>query len=450
MKKIFWIALREFLATVWTKAFLFGLLFLPFMIGVVAFAIGLMADDDFRAAGRIALIDPTGRVTAEARQVLADDPLAARLAEEVRERTADIEGGAVLEGAAEAIAELDLAPDFTLVQLPADADLDAEKAMLLSPDPESALLALIVIHANAIEEPDPAAEFGSYDVYTAPNIDDRESSAVQSMLREAIVNLRMSAYGFERASIERLTRIAGGQAITVTETEERESFEGLNFILPMAFMFLLFMGIMGGGQGLMTSTIEEKSSRVVEVLLSAVSPMELMAGKLIGYMGISLLGMSIYLIAGLFVLSSFSLFGLLDPMLILYLFLFFFVAFFTVGSFMMAIGAAVNELRETQSLMMPVMILLMLPWFLWMPISRDPNSTLSVVASFLPPVNTFGMMLRLSSTEPPPAWQVWASIGVGIVGVYCAVWFAARVFRIGLLLTGKPPDLRTLIRWIRM
>jgi ABC-2 type transport system permease protein len=60
------------------------------------------------------------------------------------------------------------------------------------------------------------------------------------------------------------------------------------------------------------------------------------------------------------------------------------------------------------------------------------------------------MMLRLSSTEPPPAWQVWASIGVGILGVYVAVWFAARVFRIGLLLTGKPPDFRTLIRWIRM
>jgi len=247
-----------------------------------------------------------------------------------------------------------------------------------------------------------------------------------------------------------ITRVARGQSITVTETEERESFEGLNFILPAAFMFLLIMGIMGGGHGLMTSTIEEKSSRVVEVLLSAVSPIELMAGKLLGHMSASLLGMSIYLVVGLIVLSSFSLFGLIEPMLILYLFLFFFIAFFTLGSFMMAVGAAVNELRETQSLMMPVMIIMMLPWFLWMPISRDPNSTLSLVASFLPPVNTIGMMLRLSSTELPPAWQVWASIGVGILGVYAAIWFAARVFRIGLLLTGKPPDLRTLIRWIRM
>jgi ABC-type Na+ efflux pump permease subunit len=273
--------------------------------------------------------------------------------------------------------------------------------------------------------------------------------AIRAMLRAAIVDLRISAYGFDRAMIDRITNIQRGQSITVTETEEREAFGGMSFILPMAFMFLLFMGAMGG-QGLMTSTIEEKSSRVVEVLLSAVSPMELMTGKLFGHMGANLIGMTIYLVAGLVVLGAASLLNLLDPMLIVYLFLFFFIAYFTIGSVFLAIGSAVNELRETQSLMMPVMIIIMLPWFLWLPISRDPNSTISVVSSFLPPVSSFGMMLRLSSTEPPPAWQVWLSIGVGVLGVYLALWFAARVFRIGILLTGKPPDFRTLIRWVRM
>jgi len=449
MRKILWIALREFLAIVWTKAFLFGLLFLPVMIGIVAIFINMMDNDDFRAAGRIALIDPTGRVTAEARQALDSNAMERDLAAGVRENAPPAFEGAA-ESAADAIEALDLGPDFTLVQLPSDADLDAEKAMLLSADPENALLALVVVHANAIEEPDPAKPFGSYDLYTAPKIDERESGAVRSMLREAIVDLRISAYGLDRGTIDRITRVEGGQSITVTETEEREAFEGLNFILPMAFMFLLFMGIMGGGQGMMTSTIEEKSSRVVEVLLSAVSPMELMAGKLFGHMSASLIGMTIYLVAGLIVLGSASMLGLLDPMLIVYLFVFFFIAYFTIGSFMLAIGSAVNELRETQSLMMPVMIITMLPWFLWLPISRDPNSTISVVASFLPPISSFGMMLRLSSTEPPPAWEVLLSIGVGVLGVYLVLWFAARVFRIGILLTGKPPDFRTLIRWVRM
>jgi len=440
---VLWIASREFIATVFTKAFLIGLLFLPVMIGVVAFVFSLMNDDDFRASGRIAILDPTGRVTAEARQVLENDVITRNIANAVRENAGQ------LAGAADAIEALDLGPDFTLTQLPADANLDDEKPFLLQPPEAGGLLALVAIDPDAIEATSPEAEFGSYDIYTAPDIDDREMDAIRMMLREAIIDLRIESYGFDRATIDRLTNIARGESITVTETEERQSFAALNIVLPAAFMFLLIMGIMGGGQGLMTSTIEEKSSRVVEVLLSAVSPMELMAGKLLGYMSISLLGMSIYLLAGLLALTSFSLFGLLDPLLIVYLFIFFFIAFFTVGSFMMAIGAAVNELREAQSLMLPVTIMIMLPWFLWMPISRDPNSTLSVVVSFLPPINTFGMLLRLSSTEPPPAWQVWLSIGIGIVAVYAAIWCAARVFRIGLLLTGKPPNFATLIRWIR-
>jgi ABC-type Na+ efflux pump permease subunit len=116
---------------------------------------------------------------------------------------------------------------------------------------------------------------------------------------------------------------------------------------------------------------------------------------------------------------------------------------------MMAVGAAVNDMREAQSLMMPMMLIMMAPWILWMPISRNPDSTLALVVSFLPPLNSFGMLLRLASTSPPPAWQVWLSIAVGIAGVVGAVWLAAKVFRIGLLMFGKPPDFATLVRWIR-
>ena len=77
------------------------------------------------------------------------------------------------------------------------------------------------------------------------------------------------------------------------------------------------------------------------------------------------------------------------------------------------------------------------------------GATLALVVSFVPPLNSFGMLLRMASAEPPPAWQVWLSIGIGAAGVAAALWIAAKVFRIGLLMFGKPPDLRTLIRWIR-
>jgi ABC-2 type transport system permease protein len=443
VKKILWIARREFVATVFTKAFLFGLLFLPIMIGVVFLVMQAFDDDDYRASGRIAIIDATGNVATEARQVLEEDPMAAQLASQIAELT-----GQAPQVAA-AMAAMAQVPDFTIVQLPVDASLEAEKPQLLRPEIAGGFLAIVAVHPDAVEVESEDAEFGSYDLYTAPDVDQREIEAIRGLMRDAIVNLRIEANGFDRATIDRLLRMSRGESITVTETEERDSVSGLSMILPLSFMFLLFLGIMGGGQHLMTSTIEEKSSRVVEVLLSAVSPFELMAGKLLGHISVSLVALSVYLVAGLLALANFSLLGLLESSLVFYLFVFFFIAFFTVGSVMLAIGSAVNELREAQSLMMPVTIMIMMPVLLWMPISRDPSSTLALTVSFVPPVNTLGMLLRLASTEPPPIWQVWLTIGIGIAGVYTALWGASRVFRIGILMTGKPPNFRTLLRWIR-
>ena len=86
---------------------------------------------------------------------------------------------------------------------------------------------------------------------------------------------------------------------------------------------------------------------------------------------------------------------------------------------------------------------------LWPALSRSPNSMLAVVVSFVPPINSFGMLIRMASSQPPPLWQVWLSIGVGAASVVGALWVAAKIFRIGLLMYGKPPNFETLIRWVR-
>jgi ABC-2 type transport system permease protein len=95
------------------------------------------------------------------------------------------------------------------------------------------------------------------------------------------------------------------------------------------------------------------------------------------------------------------------------------------------------------------MMLLVLPYVLSPMIGRAPNSTFSVVMSFLPPFNTFVMMSRLASDSPPPAWQVWLTVAIGLGAAYATVWFAAKVFKIGLLMHGKPPNFATLVRWAR-
>lgn len=437
MSKILQVAVREFVATVFTKAFVIGLLIFPALIAIgVTVAPRLFSDRGFSVEGELAIVDPTGRVAAELEAALAGDAAAfPSTGDETTDRILEAFG---------------TQPELTLVERSADADVEQEKRWLgAAQEGEADHLALVVVHANAIEPRAGEDGLGAYDLYVPPSQDIRVEQAVKQALREAIVSARVAVSGLDRERVDALVTVPNVRSVTVSGDEERNTVAGFNVLVPAAFMFLLFMGVMGSGQGLLTTTIEEKSSRVVEVLLSAVSPMQLMAGKLLGHMSISLLAMSLYIGAGLVALASFSLFGLLDPMLIVYLLVFYVLAFLMIGTLMMAVGAAVNELNEAQTLMMPMTLILIVPWFLWMPVSRDPNSTLAIVVSFVPPLNTFGMLLRLASTSPPPFWQVLLSIVIGLAAVVGAVWIAAKVFRIGLLMFGKPPNFATLVRWVR-
>jgi ABC-2 type transport system permease protein len=153
---------------------------------------------------------------------------------------------------------------------------------------------------------------------------------------------------------------------------------------------------------------------------------------------------------GIWTLLQFALLGLLDPSLIVYLVAFFLISYLVYGSLMVSIGAAVNQMADAQSLMPPILLLLIGPYVLTGVIGRAPNSPFSVAFSFVPPVNSFFMLARLASDSPPPPWQVWLSMGAGIAAASLAVWFAAKIFRIGLLMHGTPPSFATMIKWARM
>ena len=408
MKKIGHIAAREFLTTVMTRGFLIGLLLMPALITImVILGPRLFSQRNFRAQGQVAVVDVTGIVVAELRAAVDPKAIAARREADARRALAQApEGVREIGGAAGARAmeaTLGQIPDLRVVERPPGADLQSEKAWLTQEEKGADRhLALAVIHPDAAVQRDGSPGYGTYDLYVAANIDDRAENAIQQALREALVASRARARNVDGDALNAMTRVDRVQSVVVTKGTEQRAFGPLNRVLPVAFTMLLFLGVMMGGQTLMTSTIEEKSSRVIEVLLSAVSPLELMAGKILGQMGV-----------------------------------FFVITYLVNGSLMVAIGAAVNELKEAQSLMLAA------------PISLDPNSAFATAMSFIPPVNTFAMLLRMTSTAPPPLWQVWLSIGVGVASVFAAIWFAAKVFRIGLLMYGKPPDLATLIRWAR-
>ncbi len=457
IKRILRVALRDFVAVVCTKGFIIGALSVPAMIAAM-FILGprflrMLKDPGFQIEGEYAVMDPTGLVFPEMNRALDPEAVARRRLEAFRRRTGQASGPVrdMVDAAVERSMNemLGPAPRVRLIALPADTDIEAEKAWLKEASGGLRHTALIVIHENAVEASGPESGFGTYDLYVAPDLDERDLGFIYRSIREAIVNARISAHSLEQARIKSLVRVPRQRSITVRPDGERQTVGSFNIFLPAAFGLLMFMGIMAGGQTLLTSTVEEKSSRVVEVLLSAVSPMELMAGKLIGGVAISLVMMGFYILTGMAVLTSLSLFDLFDPWLILYLLIFFLIGFFAIGALMLAVGAAVNEMSEAGPLMTPLVFVTMVPWLLWPLVSRSPNSTLAIFFSYLPPINSFGMLMRMASSQPPPWWQVWLSIGVGVASVVGAVWVAAKVFRIGLLMYGKPPNLKTLIRWVR-
>jgi ABC-2 type transport system permease protein len=454
MNKVFQIALREVMVTISSKAFILGLLVMPAMLGVFAL-IGPRVFNfrNFKVEGEVRIIDHSSALVPALQTTLEQRKDAARRAEEVRKSMENAPAAVrdLAKSAPDAALQnaLGPVPEISLVERPSDTDIQQEKAWLLEENPEKKHLALVVISKDAVIADEGTSKYGTYELFVPPNLDDRVDTEIQQSLRGALIDARVKARSLDRGTIDSIVQIPRVASVTVTKGTERETVRALTFILPVSVAMLLFMGVMTGGQALLTSTVEEKSSRVIEVLLSAVSPMQLMAGKLIGQMVVSLMALGIYILMGLAMLTSFSMFGLFNPWLILYILIFFVIMYLVFGSLWLAVGAAVNEMREAQGLQMPLIMIMMIPWFLWMPISRDPNSTLSIVLSFVPPINTFAMLLRMASSAPPPWWQVWLSIGIGVASVFGAIWFAAKVFRIGLLMYGKPPNFATLIRWAR-
>lgn len=456
MKRIMYVAMREFASTAMTKGFVIGAFVVPgVLVAVMAvlFPI-LLATSATEIHGRVALFDPTGQVAAPFQQRLTLESHAERQAQQNRdniEAGADRVGMDVPETFDVAAGPRD-ASTFDIELLDPKADLDETKASLWqNSDADDALTALVVVSPQAIQ-PDAEGMYGSYEIYHKPKLDPRHIRRISSAVEAAIRSTRIAAanLGIPEERLDRIFKVSPSIKREVTEQGERKSIGELKSLVSMGFMILIFIPVMMGGQFLLTTMVEEKSNRVVEVLLSAVSATQLMTGKILGQLFVGLSILIIYGTIGGGALVAFGLSHLIGPLNVASLLVFFLIAYTTIAAIMAAIGSAVNDFREAQSLQSPVMMVLMLPYLLSMPISANPSSMFSTIVSFVPIINPFAMMLRITSHEPPPYWQIGLSIVIGIATALVTLRLAAKVFRIGLLLHGKPPNFATLVRWVRM
>ena len=212
---------------------------------------------------------------------------------------------------------------------------------------------------------------------------------------------------------------------------------------------LLWIAAFTGGQHLLMSTIEEKSNKVMEVLLSAISPMQLMVGKIIGQGLVGLLLVAVYSSLSVAGVIAFAAGGFIEPMQLVYLFVYFIMAYLMISTMFAAVGSAVSDIREANNLVTPVMLVVMVPWMLWFPISQSPNGMIAQIFSYIPPATPFVMILRTTADEPIAAVEILLSIVWGGICTVGMMWMAAKIFRIGVLMQGKPPSIFQLLKWLR-
>ena len=308
---------------------------------------------------------------------------------------------------------------------------------------ESSLRALIIVTPSA---DGPAAE-----LLVPSGASPRHTTILESALREAVTRARVTQ---ANENYDRLSKLMGRSAIETRRVspEGNESKENaqLRILIPAGFMFLLWIAVFTSGNYLLTSTIEEKSSRVMEVLLSAASPIELLMGKLVGQAGVAGVMLLMYGGVGLAGLGAAAMLDVVPLQHLLWMLVWFPLAYFTVAAIMVSIGSAVSDLREAQSLIGPAMLALTIPLMLWLPIVESPNGMLATVSSFVPPAAPFVMILRLTAAnEPVPMWQALLAVFVNVLTVAAILWAGARIFRVGVLMQGKPPSPMELLRWIK-
>lgn len=415
LHKLAAVARREYVETVKTKAFLLGILLMPgFIIGMIFLSAKVTAKG-IAAEGpiRVAILDHTGRVAAEMVKLAG--------------RKENVGGGSALE----------------LEPVQASHFSDEQLRKLKQRVHNGSLFGVLEVPADIVQGQ------GNCVFYTRGSGLDQRAREVRQLLNAAVRQIRFADAGLDPERVEELSRPVPVHQQDIREQEGRPSDQLANMMTPFFFVFLLFMGVFGVGQGLLTSVIEEKGSRVVEVLLSALSPFELMAGKILGMAGVGLTMVVLWSVVGYAAAISKNLQHLAQVSHLEQFILYYVLGYLLISSILAAVGSACNTLKEAQPMMLPLTLLLIIPMLFWMQIVNRPNSMLSVALTFVPPMTPFIMVLRLTSPQAGiPVWQqVFAP--VWLAGwVVLTMWAAGRVFRVGLLMYGKPPSLRELVRWV--
>ena len=297
--------------------------------------------------------------------------------------------------------------------------------------------------------------------YVSEHVSDFDKQGnINQALSGIIIEKRLRGEGLDPEKIGQYMRPVKLDTKKVT-TRGVERDVGGTFMISLSLVLILYMTVIFYGQIILRGVIEEKSSRVVEIVLSSLRPFQLMAGKILGIAAVGFTQYAIWAFFGIAatrysgnVVSRFfpEAAGLQIPTIPAYIFvyfiIFFILGYFLYGTMYAGIGSMVNNEKEAQQLVMPVTMFLVIPIMLMMFVVRSPDSSVSVVLSLIPFFAPILMLLRISVLQPPFT-QIAASILLLILTTVLMIWVSAKIYRVGILMYGKRPGFAEIIKWMR-
>ncbi len=414
--KLLKVAKREYLERVRKKSFLIGTVLGPILMGALIVVPGLIFERTPEGQSNIAVIDQTGSLFDEVSEALGDT----------------LEDGR---------------RQFVLRRVPVGGQ-DLEKIKQnLGFEVETDLLSGFVVIPEDVVGSGKATYYGK----RVGNV--RTLECIERALSQVVIGQRLANEGMDYSIVRRMLGGVDLEVMQLRKGEEKRSDFLTNYLTIFIFIMMLYMTILLWGVAVQRSIIEEKNNRVMEILLSSLRPFDLLVGKIFGVGAVGLTQYAIWSIF-IFALSAYGLVGaasqlLSEPLMTIIFFVVYYVLGFLFYSTIFAgIGSICNTDHEAQQLQTPVVMCLVFTIIIPMAIIQNPDGMFAIIVSMIPFFSPIVMFVRINAGTPP-AWQIALSIAILIGGIYVFGAIAAKIFRIGILMYGKRPDLREVAKWLK-
>ena len=440
MRKILLMAKRDYIESVTTKAFLFGLVIAPLLFGGGFLGIAILKKKPDLRDKRIAIVDHTGRV--------AESIIAAARQKNEKELRDKVTG-------------TQIAPRYVFEKVAPNMDeASAQRLDLSNRVRRHELFGFIEIWPSALEAPPeepasakereklpPRAAFYS----NASGIDDTRAwlrdpvnRGLHSVLLQGLPARQLDAAltNVPGEPMSLLTRDANTGAVhPARKKDELQEFTG-----PFGMVMMLTMIVMVGTAPMLSAVTEDKNQRIFEMLLGLATPFELMSARVLAALGRALTSAAFYIAGAVLVLQGMSMIGLARFDLMPWFFVYLIAHVVMLCSFAAALGAACNSPQDAQNLAVLLVAPIMVPYFMLMPVMQSPNGALATALSLIPPFTPPLMVLRQSLPAGVAWWQPWAGLVGMVVWTIGATWIAARIFRVCILMQGQSPKIKDLAR----